>query len=261
MIDYTFSLLTFEYYLLVLVRIASFVAVAPFFGLNSVPTRVKAGFSALFAILIAQVMPGELAYDGVIGYAVIAVKETITGLTLGMMANACTYIIGFAGHMIDMQIGLSMAQEYNPMTRTQDSITGNMYYYAIMLLLIISDLYHYIIKAAADSFTLIPVNAQLFQWEYLADGMITLIADLFIIGFRIMLPVFACCMVMNCILGIMAKVAPQMNMFAVGIQIKIFAGYAVLVVTVLLLPRAAGMIGEEIKSMLRMVVKGMYGTG
>lgn len=261
MINYTFSLLTFEYYLLILVRIASFVAVAPFFGLNSVPTRVKVGFSAVFAILIAQVMPNGVAYDGVIEYAIIAVKEAITGLTLGMMANVCTYIIGFAGHMIDMQIGLSMAQEYNPMTRTQESITGNMYYYAIMLLLLISDLYHYIIKAAADSFTLIPVNTQVFQWQYLADSMITAIMDLFVIGFRITLPVFACCMVMNCILGIMAKVAPQMNMFAVGIQIKIFAGYAVLVVTVILLPRAAEMIGEEIKLMLRMVVKGIYGTG
>ena len=76
-----------------------------------------------------------------------------------------------------------------------------------------------------------------------------------------MLPVFACCMVMNCILGIMAKVAPQMNMFAVGIQIKIFVGYAVLVITVALLPRAAALIGEEVKLMLRMVVKGMYGAG
>ena len=66
---------------------------------------------------------------------------------------------------------------------------------------------------------------------------------------------------MNCILGIMAKVAPQMNMFAVGIQIKIFFGYAILVVTVILLPRAAAMIGDEVKLMLRMVVKGMYGTG
>ena len=167
MINYTFSLLTFEYYLLVLVRIASFVAVAPFFGLNSVPTRVKVGFSAVLAILIAQAMPGELVYDGMIEYAIIAVKETITGLTLGMMANACTYIIGFAGHMIDMQVGLSMAQEYNPMTRTQESITGNMYYYAIMLLLLISDLYHYLIKAVADSFTLVPVNAEIFNWEYL----------------------------------------------------------------------------------------------
>ncbi len=261
MINYTFSLLTFEYYLLVLVRIASFVAVAPFFGLSSVPTRVKAGFSAVLAILIAQAVPGQVTYDGMLEYGIIVAKEALTGLFIGMAANCCTYIIGFAGQLMDMQIGLSMAQEYNPLTRTQESVTGNLYYYSIMLLLLISDLYHYIIKAIADTYTLIPVNAQLFQWEYLVNGMVRFITDMLVIGFRITLPVFACCMIMNCILGIMAKVAPQMNMFSVGIQLKIFAGFAVLIVTVFLLPRAATLIGDEIKTMLRVMVKGMYGVG
>ena len=261
MINYTFSLLTFEYYLLVLVRIASFVAVAPFFGLSSVPTRVKAGFSAVVAILIAQAMPGQVTYDGMLEYGIIVAKEALTGLFIGMAANCCTYIIGFAGQLMDMQIGLSMAQEYNPLTRTEESVTGNLYYYSIMLLLLISDLYHYIIKAIADTYTLIPVNAQLFQWEYLVNGMVRFITDMLVIGFRITLPVFACCMIMNCILGIMAKVAPQMNMFSVGIQLKIFAGFAVLIVTVFLLPRAATLIGDEIKTMLRVMVKGMYGAG
>jgi flagellar biosynthetic protein FliR len=117
------------------------------------------------------------------------------------------------------------------------------------------------VKAIADSFTLIPVNSQVFQWEYLTNTIVTLITDMLVLGFRIMLPVFACCMTVNCILGIMAKVAPQMNMFAVGIQIKVFIGYAVLVVTVLMLPRAASLIGDEVKVMLRMVVKGMYDAG
>lgn len=261
MINYTFSLLTFEYYLLVLVRIASFVAVAPFFGLSSVPTRVKAGFSAVVAILIAQAVPGQVTYDGMLEYGIIVAKEALTGLFIGMAANCCTYIIGFAGQLMDMQIGLSMAQEYNPLTRTQESVTGNLYYYSIMLLLLISDLYHYIIKAIADTYTLIPVNAQVFQWEYLVNGMVRFITDMLVIGFRITLPVFACCMIMNCILGIMAKVAPQMNMFSVGIQLKIFAGFAVLIVTVFLLPRAATLIGDEIKTMLRVMVKGMYGAG
>ena len=261
MINYTFSLLTFEYYLLVLVRIASFIAVAPFFGLSSVPTRVKAGFSAVLAILIAQAVPGQVTYDGMLEYGIIVAKEALTGLFIGMAANCCTYIIGFAGQLMDMQIGLSMAQEYNPLTRTQESVTGNLYYYSIMLLLLISDLYHYIIKAIADTYTLIPVNAQLFQWEYLVNGMVRFITDMLVIGFRITLPVFACCMIMNCILGIMAKVAPQMNMFSVGIQLKIFAGFAVLIVTVFLLPRAATLIGDEIKTMLRVMVKGMYGAG
>ena len=126
MIDYTFSLLTFEYYILVLVRIASFVAVAPFFGLNTIPARVKAGFAMTLAILVVQISPVELAYDGMLAYGVIVVREAITGLMIGMMANISTYIIGFAGRMIDMEVGLSMAQEYNPMTRTQESITGNL---------------------------------------------------------------------------------------------------------------------------------------
>jgi flagellar biosynthetic protein FliR len=261
MITYTFSLLSFEYFLLILVRIASFVAVAPFFGLSSVPNRVKIGFSAALAILVAQANPGELVYSGMLEYGIIVFREAFTGILMGMMANACTYIIGFAGRLIDMQIGLAMAQEYNPMTRTQESITGNMYYYSILLMLLISDLYRYIVKAIADSFTLIPVNGQVFQWEYLLNTMVTLMTDMLVLGFRIMLPVFACCMTLNCILGIMAKVAPQMNMFAVGIQIKVFVGYAVLVVTVLLLPKAASLIGDEMKEMLRMVVKGLYDAG
>lgn len=261
MIEYTFSLITFEYYILVLVRIASFVAVAPFFGLNTVPTRVKAGFAAVLAIVIAQVSPAEVSYGGMIAYSVIVVREAITGLMIGLMANISTYIIGFAGRMIDMEIGLAMAQEYNPMTRTQESITGNLYYYTIMLLLLTTDMYHFIVRAIADTFTLVPVNAQVFDWEYLAGNMVTFISDMIFIGFRIMLPVFVCVMILNCVLGIMAKVAPQMNMFAVGIQIKIFFGYAILVVTVILLPKAASMISEEIKMLLRLVIRGMYANG
>ena len=52
--------------------------------------------------------------------------------------------------------------------------------------------------------------------------------DLFVIGFRIFLPFFACIMVLNCVLGIMAKVAPQMNMFVVGMQLKVFVGLVLL---------------------------------
>ncbi len=260
MINYTFSLLSVEYYLLVLVRIASFVAVAPFFGLNSVPTRVKVGFSAVVALLVSQAMPDTITYSGMLEYGIIAAREAITGLLLGLSTNCCTYIIGFAGQLMDMQIGLSMAQEYNVLTGTQESVTGNMYYYFILLLLLVTDLYHYLIRAITDTFTLIPVNTQIFQWEYLMNSFVTLVTDMLIIGFRIMLPIFACCMIMDCVLGVMAKVAPQMNMFSVGIQIKILAGYGILLLSVFMLPRAASLISDEIKIMLRMMVKGMYGS-
>ena len=82
--------------------------------------------------------------------------------------------------------------------------------------------------------------------------------DMFIIGFRIFLPFFACIMILNCILGIMAKVAPQMNMFSVGMQLKLLVGFAVMFFTVFLLPGVANFIYKEIKTMVVMIIEGLY---
>ena len=79
-----------------------------------------------------------------------------------------------------------------------------------------------------------------------------------IIGFRIFLPFFACIMVLNCVLGIMARVAPQMNMFSIGMQLKILVGFVVLYLIVFLLPNVANYIFDEIKTMVKLVAEGLY---
>ena len=73
-----------------------------------------------------------------------------------------------------------------------------------------------------------------------------------------MLPVFACIMILNSNLGIMAKVAPQMNMFAVGIQLKIIVGFLVLFITITFLPSIADMIFTEMRKMMVLFIEGMY---
>ena len=65
-------------------------------------------------------------------------------------------------------------------------------------------------------------------------------------------------MILNAILGIMAKVAPQMNMFAVGIQLKLLVGLAVLFITIFLLPDIANFIFKEMKTMMVSFIEGMY---
>ena len=65
-------------------------------------------------------------------------------------------------------------------------------------------------------------------------------------------------MILNCVLGIMAKVAPQMNMFSVGMQLKVLVGFMVIFLTVFLLPDVANMILKEIKTMVRLIAEGMY---
>ncbi|MBQ3030300.1 MAG: flagellar biosynthetic protein FliR, partial [Agathobacter sp.] len=62
----------------------------------------------------------------------------------------------------------------------------------------------------------------------------------------------------NCILGVMAKVAPQMNMFSIGIQLKIIVGFVVLFLTIFLFPSVSDMVFDEIKKMVVLFVEGMY---
>ena len=260
MINYEFTVYTFEYFLMILVRVASFTFVAPFFGMNNSPGRVKIGLSVFVALILYQViLPKEsLEYAGTIEFAIIVLREGITGLLIGFAANICNSIIVFSGKIIDMEIGLAMANIYDPTTRTQSGLTGTMYNYFIMLLLIATDMHHYILRALVDTYQLIPVNGAVFDWNHLMVSMTMFITDLMVLGFRIVLPIFACSMILNCILGIMAKVAPQMNMFAVGIQIKILLGFTVMFLTVTLLPGIANMIFTEMKRMIVSVVEGMY---
>lgn len=259
MLNYTFSLVDFEILILILVRISCFVYAAPFFGMKNVPSRVKIGLSFLLSILIfPSVDQSAVTYTGMFGYAVIVLREGITGLLMGFAANICNSIILFSGNIIDMDIGLSMATVFDPTTSSQVTITGNLYQYLILLLMIVSDMHHVILRAVVDSYELIPINGQVFDWDNLLSSMTTYMGDLFNIGFRIVLPVFICIMILNCILGIMAKVAPQMNMFSIGMQMKVLVGLSVLFVVIPLLPKVSELIFREMRKMMVMFIEGMY---
>lgn len=259
MIELNFSLIDFEYVLLILVRIASFVFVAPFFGQAGVPNQAKIGLSFFLSVILYGVVPHPtLEYEGVIGFAIAVLKEGITGLLIGFAASICNSIVIFAGNIIDMDIGLSMATAFNPDMSLQTTVTGNLYYYLIFAFLMVSNTHLYILRVVADSFYVVPIAGAMFDWDSLLLTMIKYMTDLFIIGFRIFLPFFATMMILNCILGIMAKVAPQMNMFSVGIQMKILVGYVVLFLTIFMFPSVADMVFDEMKTMVVLIIEGMY---
>lgn len=259
MVNFAFSLHNFEYFLLILVRIASFIYIAPIFGDSAVTNRVKIGLAVFVTLFLYNIVDKpDLEYVTVVGYSVIVIREVITGLLIGFAAYICNSIILFAGAIIDMDMGFSMATEFNPAVNMETSITGNLYYYIVLLILITSDFHRYIFRAICDSFTVIPIGKTIFNWDHLLMSMTKYMGDMFVIGFRIFLPFFACIMILNCILGIMAKVAPQMNMFSVGMQLKLLVGFSVLFITLFLVPGIANFIYEEIKTMVVLIIEGLY---
>ena len=218
MIDFSFSIYDLEYFLLIFVRVSCFVYIAPYFGMNDTPARIRIGISAFTAILLYETLTpvDAVVFDTVMEYAVIVMKEAIAGLLIGFGANICMAIVNFAGSIADMETGLSMATLMDPATRESTSITGVLY-----------------------------------------QSMIEFMNDYIMIGFRIVLPIFCATLLLNAILGVLAKVSPQMNMFAVGIQLKVLTGLAAMFLTAGMLPGAADFVYQEMKKMVVSFIGGM----
>ncbi len=259
MINYSFSIYDLEYFLLILVRVSCFVYVAPFFSMKNTPARVRVAISFFTSLLLYQALTPRPAvtYSSLTGYTVIVLKEALVGLLIGFAANVCTSIVNFAGSIADMETGLSMVTLMDPTSRESTSITGVLYQYVLMFMMIATGMYRYLFGALADTFILIPVNGAVFHADSLVNSMLEFLSDYVIIGFRIVLPIFCSILLLNAVLGVLAKVAPQMNMFAVGIQLKVLVGLSVLFLTAGMLPGIGDFVFDEMKRMIQSFVGGM----
>ncbi len=240
-----------EFFLIILVRISGFIFTAPFFNLKNVPTRVKVGLAGGLAILLYNTLPYEpVLYDGVTGLTLLLVSETLVGLILGFMANICYQILQFAGQLLDMEIGFSMVNEIDPVTSAQVTVSGNFYSYAVMLMMMVTYMHHFLLDALIDSFVIAPVGSVVINPSIYTVAT-TFLGDYFVLAFRIVLPVFGSMLLVNTVLAILAKVAPQMSMFVIGIQLKLIVGLVVMLVVIELIPGISELIFDKMLEVMR----------
>ncbi|MHB8130193.1 MAG: flagellar biosynthetic protein FliR, partial [Mobilitalea sp.] len=181
----TFTIENFDFFLLILVRITGFIYTAPFFSLKNMPTHVKIGLSVFVTAIVFYSIPNNVpGYVGVIGFSVFLVKEVLAGVIMGLFANISYHIIAFAGQMIDMEIGFSMVNELDPISNIQTTITANYYGYFVLLMMMVTNLHHYFLKAIIDSFQVIGVGEVSFN-PAMYQLMVRFVTEYFITGFLI----------------------------------------------------------------------------
>ena len=248
----TFTVENLEFFLAIAMRIAGFVFIAPFFSNSSMPQRAKLLLSFSVALVTFFVVPQDepLSYNGVIGYAGLIISEAIAGMVLGLFANLALFILSFAGQIADMEIGLSMVTQFDPTNHMQITISSNLFTFAVTLTMVATNLHLYILRAVVDSFELIPIGEAVFS-PMMYQGYLGFLFDYMVLGFRIVLPVFAALLVVNAVLGVLAKAAPQMNMFVIGFQLKIFVGLVTLTIMMLFLPSISEMVFEQMMKLLK----------
>lgn len=256
MIEQTFSIYHWEYYLIIFVRVMGAMAFAPIFGNMTVTRRVRLFIGIAIAYAMISVHPYEpLNYTTFIEYSIILIKELVVGITMGFTANITITIINMAGQFIDREMGFSMVSSFDANFNTETTITAQFYEMLVMVIMLSTNMHYFIISALADSYDLIPVGNVVIDTGTLYDTMVEYISTYFIITLRICLPILIATIITSVVLGVLAKTAPQMNMFVVGIQIKIFVGFAVLFVTLQFLPTVTNYVYEQMQVIVEKVMQ------
>lgn len=259
MIEQSFSIYHLEYYLAILVRVMGAIAFAPIFGNIAVTRRVRIflGIAMAFAMFTANpYLP--LGYTTFLGYTVLLIKELVVGITMGFLSSITLSIIGMAGQFIDREMGFSMVSNFDQNFNTQTTITAEFYNMLIMVIMLCTNMHYFILSALSDSFKLIPLGQITVDSGSLYDTMIKYITNYFTIALRISLPVLIAIMLLNVVLGVLAKTAPQMNMFVIGIQLKIFGGFAVLFATIAFLPNITEFIYHQMQEIVIEALQAFY---
>ncbi len=259
MISTSFSIYHLEYFMAIVIRVLGTMVTAPLFGHRAVPSRVKLFLSIGISLAVISVRPyTPLDYTTTIGFTLILLKELAVGLTIGFLSNITMGILSLAGQFIDREMGFTMVSNFDPSTNTSVTITAELYNYLVMLLMLCSNLHFFFISAVTDSFDVIPIGGAVFNMDSLYATVLEFIGQYFIIALRISMPVFISIMLLNVILGILAKAAPQMNMFVIGMQLKVITGLFVIFITIGFLPNITDFLFTEVKTVVYDAIRGMY---
>ena len=223
----------FDTFILVLVRMSGIFVISPIFGRRNVPAYFKIGFAFFLALILVNTTAVSIPEYGesIYGYALIVIKEFIVGLTIGYISYMVFSAIFIAGQLIDMQIGFGMVNVLDPMSNIQLPVTANFYYIVALLFFLQLGGHHMMIKSLFDSYKFIPIGEAVFG-STLQGGIISLFTGTFVTALKISAPVIAAVFIVDVSLGVMAKTIPQMNVFVVGMPLKILVGLLVVYFTI-----------------------------
>ena len=205
-------------------RVLAMFTAAPVFSMRAIPLRAKIGLAFLVALCAQAVLPAAPIIDlngrGALGAVA---QQVAVGLSIGFAVRLVFSTIELAGEVIGLQMGLNFASFFDPMSNGQVSAVGRFFGNMATLLFIVIDGHLLVLMAVIESFKRFPADgsflAALGQMRIHELG-----ASVFASALWIALPMVALLMFVNLALGIISRVAPQMNIYAVGFPVTLAVG-------------------------------------
>ena len=249
----------FETFLLIFIRVSAMLFVFPVFSAPQVPMMVRFGLSGLISFMIFRVVPAVPASTDLYSLALGVVCQIVLGVIVGFVAQLVFIGIQFAGELIDLQIGFAVANVINPTTQQQVTIIGEFELAIATLIFLATDAHHLLLQGIAGSFQLVPLPVINLD-PSVAGNVVIFVTQAFLIVFRIAAPIILALFLTNVALAFAAKVAPQMNVFVVGLPLQIGVGLLMMSIALPLLGTVGPELFRNISQQMDTVMRGLRAT-
>lgn len=222
-----------DYVFLLFIRVSGLLISSPIFGRKNVPNIAKIGFCAVLTVVFMTGLPAPASYpvySTLLEYGLIVVRELAFGVAMGYILTAMFNLTFTAGAIMDYQIGYSMASIYDYQNNTQTPITGSLFNILMLILFLMYDGHLKLIEVIHKTITAVPIGMAMAPPTILWVAA-EVMTQSFILSVMVAMPVLAAGVMIEFALGAVIKTVPQMNMFVVGIPVKIIVGLIVMLLT------------------------------
>lgn len=219
-------------FMLVVARLSGLFLIAPVFSSQMIPVKIKVMVLFVLGATLTPIVAGTAppvpltALDLMLAIGI----ETIIGLALGFSVALVFTAVQVGASLIDTSIGFSLANIIDPLNNAQGAVMGSFYSMVATLAFLAVNGHHWMLAGFKRSFDTVAVGATP-DVEAMLANLFQTFGGLFATAFQIAAPVLITLLLVDVVLGIVARVVPQMNVFFVGIPLKIGVGLVAVIVS------------------------------
>jgi flagellar biosynthetic protein FliR len=245
----------FQTYLIVTSRVAGFIAAIPVLSASQTPGRVKTALAFATSLVLFPIMSDAVPQVSFspIPFALLIISELLLGLLIGLIARLIFTAVEFGATVVGFQMGFAAANVFDPQSERQVALLSQFQnVFAILIFLAING-HHLFLQTAVLSYDYLPPGQLDFSGEAI-PFLMELTSHMFALGVQFSAPVLAVLLLSGLILGVLARVFPQLNVFLLSFPLNIGAGFIVIALTLnlsfTLIRREFDSLGERIITLL-----------
>ncbi|MDR3764987.1 MAG: flagellar biosynthetic protein FliR [Acidobacteriota bacterium] len=217
-------------------RVSGLVLFVPGLGNSAVPPQAKAAFVCLCVAVLWPVVHVPPLSTSPLLLAGVVLNELAIGVIVGLCLSFIFDAVQFAGQILGMQMGFSLATMIDPQSQA-DSMVLSVFYQTIVLLIFFSlDVHHWVLRALVSSFRYLPAGEPIVTAPRVAFLMHTA-ASIWVIGLQIAAPVLIATVIADFVLAFLGKASPQFPVLLVGLSVKSVLGMLVSIAAMTVWPR------------------------